>query len=241
MKSFLITIGQLIFSLALYCMGVVYFGIALSPGIGLMLMTWQKALSEPLAIRCLLLGFSTAAAYFLFGLSLVFLIGFSRLVLRLRLKEGVYKMISAQAAAWAVISSLYLLINFTFIYFILLTPFAGWLLRMLGAKIGKNVQVNSKFVFDASLLEIGDNTVIGGGAIIIGHQVERGMLKLRRVKIGSNVTIGSNSIITPGCQIGDRAIIGAGAVLLKNSKVEPHSVWYGVPARNVRHRKRDSF
>jgi acetyltransferase-like isoleucine patch superfamily enzyme len=107
---------------------------------------------------------------------------------------------------------------------------------MLGAKIGKNVQINSKFIFDASLLEIGDNAVIGGGAIIIAHQVERGMLKLHRVKIGNDVTIGSNSIITPGCEIGDKAIIGAGAVLLKNSKVGPHSVWYGVPARNMRQR-----
>lgn len=237
MKSFLITIGRLFFSLALYVMAVFYFGIALCPGIGLVLMTWQKTLSQPLAARCLLLGFSIASAYFLFGLSLVFLIGFSRIALRLRLKEGTYKMISAQAAAWACINSLYLTINFTFIYFILLTPFASMLLRMLGAKIGRNVQINSKFIFDASLLEIGDNTVIGGGAIIIGHQVEHGLLKLRKVKIGKNVTIGSNAIVTPGCEIGDGAIIGAGAVMLKNSKVKPHSIWYGVPARNIRERK----
>src|SRR4030042_5353348 len=149
-------------------------------------------------------------------------------------------MFSAEAAKWALISSLYLMINFTFIYFILLTPFANWLLAMLGAKVGKNVQINSKFIFDATLLTIGDNTVIGGGAIIIGHQVERGRLKLKKVTIGKNVTIGSNSIITPGCEIGDGAIIGAGAVLLKNTKVGPRQVWYGIPARNVRDRKLSS-
>jgi 2,3,4,5-tetrahydropyridine-2-carboxylate N-succinyltransferase/tetrahydrodipicolinate N-acetyltransferase len=100
------------------------------------------------------------------------------------------------------------------------------------------VQINSKFVFDATLLEIGDNSVVGGGAVIIGHQVERGFLKLKKVKVGKNVTIGSNSIITPGCEIGDNAIIGAGAVLLKNTKVEPRSVYYGVPAESVRPHQR---
>jgi len=60
--------------------------------------------------------------------------------------------------------------------------------------------------------------------------------------VGKNVTIGSNSIITPGCEIGDNAIIGAGAVLLKNTKVEPRSVYYGVPAESVRlhHHKEES-
>ena len=109
-----------------------------------------------------------------------------------------------------------------------------------GAKLGKNVQINSKFVFDATLLEIGDNTVIGGGAIIIGHIVERGVLKLRKVKIGKNVTIGSHSTVMPGCEIGDNAIIGASAVLRKGTKVEPRDIYYGIPAESVRNRHKEA-
>jgi acetyltransferase-like isoleucine patch superfamily enzyme len=240
MKSLLVTIGQLLFSLGLYVMGIGFYGLAFVPGIYIVLRIWQDTQSLSLLLRCIFLGLGLASGYILFGLTLVFLVGGARTILRLRLKEGSHRIISYEAAKWAFISSLYLLINFTFIYFILLTPFANLLLAMLGAKIGKNVQVNSKFVFDASLLEIGDNTVIGGGAVIIGHQVERGVLKLRRVRIGKNVTIGSNAIIPPGCEIGDRAIIGAGAVLLKNTKVQPHSVWYGVPAQNIRKRAKNS-
>ncbi len=79
--------------------------------------------------------------------------------------------------------------------------------------------------------------MVGGGAIIIGHVVERGILKLKKVKIGSNVTIGSHATILPGCEIADNAIIGAGAVLLKNTKIGPKEVWYGVPAENIRKRR----
>lgn len=227
---------QLMTSIVMYLIGTVFFGIALIPGIALFFKTWSYAQSMSGIMKFLLLGLSLAGGYFLFGLTLILLVGLVRTALFIRLKEGNHPVFSVEAFKWAFVSALYLLVNFTFIDFILLTPFANIFLRLLGAKLGKNVQINSKYVFDATLLEIGDNTVIGGGAIIIGHIVERGMLKLRKVKIGKNVTIGSHSTIMPGCEIGDNAIIGASAVLLKGTKVEPRDIYFGVPAESVRHR-----
>ena len=90
--------------------------------------------------------------------------------------------------------------------------------------------------FNLSLLEIGDEAVIGGHSTVIGHSVERGRLVLKKVKIGKRVTIGLNSVILPGAQIGDGAIIAAGAVLMKDAVVEPRSVFVGVPAINARER-----
>lgn len=242
MRSFLITAGQLLFSLSMYCMGTVFFGLALVPGIALFFKVWALGQGMNDFARLFLLGISLAAGYFMFGFSLIAIAGLTRLCLRLRLREGNYPIFSLPALKWAFISSLYLMINFTFIDFILLTPFANLLLRLLGAKLGRNVQINSKYVFDATLLEIGDDTVVGGGAIIIGHVVERGILKLKKVKIGSNVTLGSHCTIMPGCVIGDNAIIGASAVLLKNTVVEPRSVYFGVPAEQVKphHHKQES-
>lgn len=234
MRSFLISLGQLIFSLGMYCIATVFFGLALIPGVALVFRALSVDRGAGMIMRYLSVGLALAAGYFLFGFSLIILAGFVRTALRLRLKEGSYPIFSWTGLKWAFISSLYLLINFTFIDFILLTPFANILLRLLGARLGKNVQINSKYVFDATLLEIGDNTVVGGDAIIIGHVVEKGRLKLSRVKIGRNVTLGSHSTVMPGCEIGDNAIIGAGAVLLKNTKVEPRAVYYGVPAEPLR-------
>ena len=79
--------------------------------------------------------------------------------------------------------------------------------------------------------------MVGGGAIIIGHIVERGKLKLKKVKIGKNVTVGSHCTIMPGCEIGDNAVLGASAVLLKDTKVEARDVWFGIPAESIRHKK----
>lgn len=243
MSSFLITLFQILFTLFMYGMATVFFGLALIPGIALVLKVWVATAGMNSILRLSLLGGSLAAGYFLFGFSLILLAGLVRTGFCLRLKEGNYRIFSWGALKWAFISSLYLMINFTFIDFILLTPFANLLLRLLGARLGRNVQINSKYVYDATLLEIDDNTVIGGGAIVIGHIVERGILKLRRVKIGKNVTIGSHSTIMPGCEIQDNAIIGAGAVLLKNTKVGPREIYFGVPAEPLKphHQKEENI
>lgn len=236
MQVILITLGQLIFSLSMFAMGIFYFGAALTPGAALLLNVWRNTQSVDLWHRCFYLGLAASAAYFIFGLTLILLVGLTRTLLFLRLKEGNYPIFSLQSMKWAFISTLYLLINLTFVDFILLTPFVNVLLRLMGAKLGKNVQINSKNVYDATLVEIGDNTLVGGGAIIIGHIVERGILKLKKVKIGKNVTIGSHSTVMPGCVIGDGAIIGVSAVLLKNTKVEPRAIYFGVPAEPIRRR-----
>lgn len=228
------TLGQLIFTLLMYAMGSVFFGAALVPSLALFGKVWLWTGSFALVPKLFWLGTAIAFGYFIFGFTLIVLVGLFRTLFRLRLKEGTHPLFSVESFKWAFISALYLMINFTFIDFILLTPLANLFFRLLGAKLGKNVQFNSRHVYDASLLEIGDNTVVGGGAIIIGHIVERGRLKLRKVKIGKNVTIGSHSTIMPGCEIGDNAIIGASAVLLKDTKVEARDVWFGIPAESVR-------
>ncbi|MBI5150567.1 MAG: hypothetical protein HZA28_07350 [Candidatus Omnitrophica bacterium] len=237
-QSIPIVFIQLVFTLFMYTMGILFFGAALVPALVLFLKVWNATLHYGFLPRIFAIALVISTGYFIFGITLVLLVGLFRMIFNIRLKEGEYPMYSFEALKWSFCGCLFLMVHYTFIDFILLTPFANLLFRMLGAKLGKNVQFNSKYVFDASLLEIGDNTVVGGGAIINGHIVERGKLILKKVKIGKNVLLGSHCTIMPGCEIGDRAIIGASAVLLKDSKVAPRDVWFGLPAESLREKKR---
>ncbi|MEI8176193.1 MAG: DapH/DapD/GlmU-related protein [Candidatus Omnitrophota bacterium] len=227
MKWLLTVVAQLLFAIFMYVMGSVFFGAALVPGLALLLKVWHATVAMIPLVRLFFLGTAVSLGYFIFGLTLILLVGLFRTMLGLRLKEGTYPLFSGEALKWAFISSLFLLIHYTFIDFILLTPFANIMFRLLGAKLGKNVQFNSKYVFDATLLEIGDNTVIGGGAIINCHIVERASLKLRKVKIGSNVLLGSHCTVMPGCEIQDKAIIAAGAIVPKGTLVPARTVYTG--------------
>lgn len=100
-------------------------------------------------------------------------------------------------------------------------------------RLGKRVQINTAVIGDSNLIEIGDDTVIGGDVTLIAHAAERGQLVAERVRIGNNVTVGLMAVIMPGCEIGDGAVIAANAVLQKGTKVGPGEIWGGVPARKL--------
>jgi non-ribosomal peptide synthetase-like protein len=139
---------------------------------------------------------------------------------------------------WASYNALTLVLRFSFVNWIRLTPLLPLYHRLMGARIGRRVQINTAVVADQNLLEIGDDTVIGGDVTLVCHVAERGRLVTAPVRIGRNVTVGLMAVILPGCVVGDGAMIAAGAVLSKGAQVGPGEVWAGVPARRVGRKRR---
>lgn len=221
----------------LYGVGILVMGSAIFPGILLVHYTWVNTLNAYFLARFWLISVSLVLAYFIYGFSLVLILGLLRILFRLNLKEGEYRIASFGIYRWMFINGLYMIASITFLDFIQLSQFSILFFRLMGAKVGKNVMINSKKCFDLSLIEIGDNTVIGGYATIMCHSFERNRLILRKVKIGKNVVLGLNSVVMAGTEIGDGAFITAGAVLGKNKKIEPNSVYAGVPAESTKERR----
>lgn len=124
-------------------------------------------------------------------------------------------------------------------------------LKSKGVSVGEDVTFFSpKNTFvdtqNPYLLKIGDHVRITHGVIILTHDFSWSVLKtfksedlnpgcvlgaISPVKIGNNVFIGMNAMITRGVTIGDNVIIGAGSVVTKDC--EPNSVYAGNPARKI--------
>jgi len=232
-----VTITQFLCTTCLYSVGILVMALAVWPGVSLIHYVWANTLNLSIALRSWLIAVSLVLAFFIYGFSLIFNLGLLRIIFKLNLKEGEYRIASFGIYRWIFINGLYMVAAITFMDFILLTPFSILFFRLMGAKIGKNVQINSKKCFDLSLIEIGDNAVIGGYATIMCHTFERNRLILRKVKIGKNVVLGLNSVVMSGAEIGDGAFITAGAILGKNKKVAPGSVYVGVPAESTSERR----
>lgn len=96
------------------------------------------------------------------------------------------------------------------------------------AKIGKNSRVSSH-TFICSGVEIGEDVFIGHGVMFVNDKFteDREDWILRRTVVGRRVRIGSNATILP-VEIGEGAVIGAGAVVTKN--VPPNTTVVGNPA-----------
>jgi carbonic anhydrase/acetyltransferase-like protein (isoleucine patch superfamily) len=84
--------------------------------------------------------------------------------------------------------------------------------------IGHNTSVEDNTVIHgATDVTIGNNNVIGHGAVV----------HCRRV--GNHVLIGNNATVLDGAEIGDYSIIGAGCLIPPNTKISERSVVIGVP------------
>ena len=113
-----------------------------------------------------------------------------------------------------------------------LYPLKTLQVRLFGAKVGRKV-VMGGLVLDPCLLEVGDNTVIGGFSTIAGHAVERGNISFRKVRIGRNCGVGIRAVILPGASLEDGSMLGAQSLLPKMSVIPAHQTYGGVPARNL--------
>lgn len=231
MKTIMLIFGQLALTFVLYLLGVVILGLALFPAVKVLYWAWMISAGWPQEARLLYISFGIVCAYFIFGLSAMIMVGLTRLLLRLKLAEGEYKIGHPMFLKWFFVNALFLSVKTVFMDFMLLTPLCSLFYRLMGARLGLNVQINSKNVADHSLLEIGDNSVIGGNATVIGHSFESKGLLLRKVRLGRNVIVGLNAVILPGVTIGDHAVVAAGVIVPKNTVIEPRTVYYGPPSR----------
>ncbi len=228
---------QVVMTLLLFAEAIAILGAALSPAVALF--AWAEPRLPPAgAARALGLGVALAAGYFAFGLALLVVVPVARWVTFARgTPVGRFPYLSTGAWRWASYNALTLMVRFTFVNWIRVTPFLPLYHRLMGARIGRRVQINTAVVADQNLIEIGDDTVVGGDVTLVCHSAEGGHLVTAPVKIGRGVTIGLMAVVFPGCTIGDGAMISAGSVLSKGTKVGPGEIWAGVPARRVGRRR----
>ena len=87
-------------------------------------------------------------------------------------------------------------------------------------RIGHSTSVEDNcVVHGATDVIIGDEVIIGHGAVVHCR------------KIGNNVLIGNNAVILDDAEVGDFCIIGAGSVVSPEAKIPDNSLAMGVPAR----------
>ena len=223
----LLTAVRVVFALLLYAVGALVLGAALFPAIALCRAAWQAAAGGAAWQQTLWVSFAAGSGYCVFGFSLMLVAGVVRWVFRLDPTEGAYPLASLGVLKWYVSNALQFLVWSLFGDFLLLTPFAALFYRLMGAKLGLHVQINSKYCADLSLLEIGDQAVIGGHATVIAHSFEPSGLILKRVRIGRQAIIGLNAILLPGVEVGDRAVVGAGVFVPKDTKIAPGTTYLG--------------
>ena len=115
--------------------------------------------------------------------------------------------------------------------------------RHLGVRMGRDCRIlddpDNVFGSDPYLVSLGDHVSVAAGVRFITHDGGVWVYRQREpdidifmpVRVGNNVFIGINVMLTPGVTIGDNVIIAAGSLV--TSDMPPNSVVGGMPARVI--------
>ena len=205
-------------------------GASLAPSLLLIIWAFGRMLSPAvlagaipglgsIVLFCLFLG-ASAFVFFFFGLLLM---GIIIRLLSLGVKPGRHEAASPTVLLWIILSGVWTLAVRLILPLVPMTPFSQMFHRLSGCRIGKNVWINTINMIDCYMVSIGDNTVIGGDAIISPHVYENGKLLIQRITIGKNCLIGGQAYISPGVTIGDGSVIGMKVYIRKGRQIPPGS------------------
>ncbi len=222
----------------LHVLSIVVLGLGFFPMISIYYWVWKAMFTHVWWLKIFVFSLSIPLGYFVFGITLIFSAVFIKTLLAFKIKPGLFGFYDMGALNWMAYNSMILIVNGAFLDVLRISPFQTLFYRLMGAKVGNNVNVNTSGLADLSMLEIGDNVTIGGGVALICHAAERGLIRLAPTKIGNNVSIGLSSIIMPGCQIDEGAVIAPCSLVPKGSHIPARGYWGGNPLRDLRAERR---
>jgi hypothetical protein len=114
------------------------------------------------------------------------------------------------------------------------TPLLGPLLRLFGAKVGRRTLIDTTYLTEFDLVDIGDDVAVGRDASLQTHLFEDRVMKMGTVTLEAGATVGERAVVLYGASVGARAALAALSLVMKGERLPPGTSWAGVPAEPAR-------
>ncbi|MFJ1768270.1 Pls/PosA family non-ribosomal peptide synthetase [Amycolatopsis sp. NPDC088138] len=109
------------------------------------------------------------------------------------------------------------------------TPLLTAWLRTMGVKIGRGVWLETYWLPESDLVELGDGATINRGCVVQTHLFHDRIMSMSRVTLGEGATLGPHGIVLPGAGIGARTTVGPGSLVTRGDEVPADTRWLGNP------------
>lgn len=110
------------------------------------------------------------------------------------------------------------------------TPVLSLYYRLMGAKIGRGVILDTDAVGAYDLISIGDDSSVSSESQILAYTVKDGMVHFAPISIGKECFVGIHSTLAPGAIMEDGAILGDLSLLEEKAVAKAHCSYQGAPA-----------
>ena len=106
--------------------------------------------------------------------------------------------------------------------------------KLLGMKIGENTLVGGVIKDPCVTefgdnVTMGEYAIIYGHI----QDYSKGTITIGRIKIGNNCVIGAGAIIMPGATLQNNVVLAAGALVTQNQVLEEGKTYVGIPAKEI--------
>ncbi|RXK51269.1 acyltransferase [Halorientalis pallida] len=110
----------------------------------------------------------------------------------------------------------------------------SWLLRRIGVTVGEGVSWGLEAtpdVFWPELITVEDHAIVGYDATLLCHEFLQEEYRTGEVVVGERAMIGAGAIVLPGVEVGAGAQVAANSLVTED--VPPDTTVAGVPAEEV--------
>ena len=111
------------------------------------------------------------------------------------------------------------------------TPFICWFFRLLGAKIGRRVFMETTDITEFDLVTIGDDAALNAECTVQTHLFEDRVMKMSTVEIGAGCNVGCLAVVLYDTKMENGSSLGDLSLLMKGESLPAHTRWEGIPAR----------
>ena len=109
------------------------------------------------------------------------------------------------------------------------TPALVWFLRAMGARIGHGAWVESYWLPEADLVELGDGATVNRGCVVQTHLFHDRVMSLDSVVLEDGATLGPHSVVLPAARLGRGTTVGAGSLVMRGEELPAGTWWLGNP------------
>jgi non-ribosomal peptide synthetase-like protein len=113
------------------------------------------------------------------------------------------------------------------------TPLMAPALRLFGARLGRRVFMETHYLTEFDLVQVGDDATVCGQTSLQTHLFEDRVMKMSTLTIGSDCTIGPRAVVLYDAELEAGAELDALSLAMKGETLPAATRWRGIPARLV--------
>ncbi len=117
--------------------------------------------------------------------------------------------------------------------FLLGTPFAAIILRLMGMRIGTGVYIETTDFTEFDLISIGNHVTLNHNCTLQTHLFEDRVMKMERVRLDDRCQLGTAAVVLYDSLLAADVSLHPMSLIMKGERVPAATAWEGIPASRV--------